>query len=101
MLKMIKVFPRKEAYGTVGEQTNIKDADGKQLNVGDLVSVYDPKTGKKQLQFVVKNGGKTYIMGLFWAVSDNGIISHYKVKLYKSYKDVKAGDMAHGIKVVS
>ena len=77
-------------YGTVGVETHLKDIERNRLCVGDIVEIASNTTGRKDLKPVVEHNGQVFVMGLY-SVNQEDLISEWKIKRVKSYKDYSVG----------
>lgn len=105
-----------EGMGRPGTKTMFKDANGKVLFVGDLVTVKvlsgEVRTGRKWvdapgLTFVVDDESEDekcrgqYIMGLLSGCNEKTgkIDGHFKVYLAKRWQEVEVGEEHHSVKL--
>lgn len=77
-------------YGTVGVETHLKDVEHNRLYIGDIVEIVSNKTGRKELEPVVEVNGRVFVMGLL-GVSQEALISEWKIKRIISYKELSVG----------
>lgn len=89
-------------YGTIGEETPMKDVTGKTLYVGDTVLTIDKQSGyvNDYHHYIVKRGLKYFVMGVEACCQKSGEIDKYLVVKKKSYKDLTNGLEYMGIKAV-
>lgn len=97
------LIARNRFLGNIGEKTDIVDAEGATLYVGDIVSIYDYEH-KTHLghTFVVKDTEEGYqIMGAFEADFEKGISKKEGLKItkFKSYPDLEDGETVHRLPV--
>lgn len=77
-------------YGKVGEPTPYKDKFGRPLFIGDVVTVKSNLTDKNYTEFIVKNDGKPFIMGLECCCNEKtGRISGYEITLENPFHCIK------------
>ena len=79
-----------EYYGTIGVETHLKDVERNRLCVGDIVEITSNTYGSKDLKPVVEHNGQVFVMGLY-SVNQEALISEWKIKRVKSYKDYSVG----------
>ena len=89
-------------YGTIGDETPMKDVTGKTLYVGDTVLTIDKQSGyvNDYHHYIVKKGTKYFVMGIEACCQKSGEIDKYLVVKKKSYKDLTNGLEYMGIKAV-
>ena len=89
-------------YGTIGEETPMKDVTGKTLYVGDTVLTINKQSGyvNDYHHYIVKKGTKYFAMGIEAYCRKSGEIDKYLVVKKKSYKDLTNGLEYNGIKAV-
>ena len=86
-----------KCYGTVGEKTELRDRNGDNLYIGDVVNV-KCKNMSDFLSVTVKDKDKSFVMGIKF--TDISTSEDFKVYKEKSYSSMKAGDEIHDIKYV-
>ncbi len=77
-------------FGTIGMETYLKDVENNRLHIGDIVEINCKRTGRKDLKFVVEYEGQLFIMGLS-GVNREALISEWKIKRVRSYKELSVG----------
>lgn len=87
-----------KCYGTVGERTEIKDRNGDNLYIGDVVNV-KCRNMSDFLSVIVKDGDDTFVMGI--RTVDISTSKDFKVYKEKSYASMKVGDEVHHVKYVN
>lgn len=100
-------FGKKTSLGRVGVKTPYKLENGRNLFVGDVVSVKNDYLGKKDCIVAHDEEDGYYVMGISSACnSKTGEIKDFTVSLEKSFSDIKNGDtfatacFPNGIEVV-
>ncbi len=83
-------------YGTVGERTGLRDSNGDNLYIGDVVNV-KCKNMPDFLSVTVKNE-EAFVMGI--RSLDIETSEDFKVYKEKSYASMKVGDEVHNVKYV-
>lgn len=81
--------------GYIGDKADIKDVNGIELCVGDIVAIFGDNAKHLGNSFVVKENGKFEIMGCFRAEFVNGVSKRFgdmSIYKFKSYKDLKHND---------
>ena len=89
-------------YGTIGEETPMKDVTGKTLYVGDTVITISTESGRVDdyHHYIVKRRTKYFVMGIENCCQKSGEIVKYLVVKKKSYKDLTNGLGYCGIRAV-
>lgn len=93
-------------YGTIGEETPMKDILGKKLYVGDLVVIVEKETGRiTEQKFVVCNdtirdGKKAFVMGIERKCKKSGEIKGFCAVKQRSYEHLLDGETVGLIKAV-
>lgn len=87
-----------KCYGTVGEKTELKDRNGDNLYIGDVVNV-KCRNMSDFLSVIVKDGDDTFVMGI--RTVDISTSEDFKVYKEKSYTSMKVGDEVHHVKYVN
>lgn len=79
-----------EELGTIGEETPIKDKNGVQLKIGDLVLI---KTGSYFICVPIeKCDGKYFAHGLEYRFNDDGSYSNcLQIEKVKGYEEIELG----------
>lgn len=88
------------SYGIVGTPTNMKSIYGEQLDVGDVVRLFD---GDLTVVCVCEksNNGIPFVMGIMSCCEANGTIEgDWGVEIHKKYTEVKAGESYYGLQFV-
>lgn len=83
--------------GVVGTPTPIKDKDGVELKVGDLVYAQTINEGHTchSLDFVVCETGKYFVFGSYSNFNNDGTYENIVIKKIKGCEELKAGDWTH------
>lgn len=86
-------FGKKTSLGRVGDKTPYKLENGRNLFVGDVVSIKYDYIGKKDCLVVYDEEDGYYIMGIASSCnSKTGEIKNFTVSLEKSFSGIKNGD---------
>lgn len=86
-------YGKKTSLGKVGDKTPYKLENGRNLFVGDVVSIKDDYMEAKGCLVVHDEADGYYIMGISSACnSKTGEIKHFTVSLEKSFSGIKNGD---------
>lgn len=100
-------FGKKTSLGRVGDKTPYKLENGRNLFVGDVVSIKNDYLGKKDCLVVHDEDDGYYIMGIASDCnSKTGEIKNFTVSLKRSFSVIKNGDtfatalIPNGIEVV-
>ena len=100
-------FGKKTSLGKVGVKTPYKLENGRNLFVGDVVSIKDDYMEEKDCLVVYDEDDGYYVMGIASKCnSKTGEIKDFTVSLEKSFSDIKNGDtfatgcFPNGIEVV-
>lgn len=100
-------FGKKTSLGRVGDKTPYKLENGRNLFVGDIVSIKNDNMEEKGCIVVHDEDDDYYVMGISSACNSNtGKIKYFTVSLEKSFSDIKNGDIfatplhRNGIEVV-
>lgn len=94
---------RRNNYGYIGEPTPLKDAIGRELEVGDTVELYNSKNKYKGECVVCKPIGedKAFVWGIAWDCKKDGTITGgWKIILKRKHKGVAHGEVVDDIKYV-
>lgn len=84
-------------YGNIGEKTNIKDAIGRELKIGDTVDLYDG-TRYFDESPIVFDEGKAFVMGIEMRCEPNGnITGSWQIIKKRGYGEVANGETVKGI----
>ena len=100
-------YGKKTSLGRVGDKTPYKLENGRNLFVGDVVSIKNDYLGKKDCLVVHDEDDGYYVMGIASCCnSKTGEIKKFAVSLEKSFSSIKNGDtfatacLPNGIEVV-
>lgn len=86
-------FGKKTSLGRVGDKTPYKLENGRNLFVGDVVSIKKGDMKEKDCLVVYDEDDGYYVMGISHACnSKTGEIKNFTVSLERSFSDVKNGD---------
>lgn len=86
-------FGKKTSLGRVGDKTPYKLENGRNLFVGDVVSVKNVYMGKKDCLVAYDEDDGYYITGIAYDCnSKTGEIKNFAVSLEKSFSGIKNGD---------
>lgn len=86
-------FGKKTSLGRVGDKTPYKLENGRNLFVGDVVSVKNDYLGKKDCLVAHDEDDGYYVMGIAsYCNSKTGEIKNFAVSLEKSFSSIKNGD---------
>lgn len=86
-------FGKKTYLGRVGDKTPYKLENGRNLFVGDVVSIKNDYIEKKDCLVVYDEDDGYYVMGIASGCnSKTGEIKNFTVSLEKSFSDIKNGD---------
>jgi len=87
-------------YGIIGEDTNIIDAVGRRLRIGDTVEIYHYGEYLEE-STIVKNQAKNFVMGICsFCNPDGSIRNDYKIIKKRSYKEINDREVVHDIRYV-
>ena len=89
-------------YGLIGQNTTLRDIEGIELSVGDVVEVTSATNGTNYgLAYVVKDKDFDFVMGIKWDCSSGTIdSSEWLVFKRKSYKALENGEKHDDIRAV-
>lgn len=100
-------FGKKTSLGRVGDKTPYKLENGRNLFVGDVVSIKNDYMEEKECLVVYDEDDGYYVMGISDVCnSKTGEIKNFTVSLEKSFSSIKNGDtfstacISNGIEVV-
>lgn len=100
-------YGKKTSLGRVGDKTPYKLENGRNLFVGDVVSIKNDYFEEKECLVVYDEDDGYYVMGISSVCnSKTGEIKNFTVSLEKSFSDIKNGDtfatplQLNGIEVV-
>lgn len=100
-------FGKKTSLGKIGDKTPYKLENGRNLFVGDVVSIKNGYLEKKDCLVVYDEDDGYYVMGIAsFCNSKTGEIKNFAVSLEKSFSSIKNGDtfatawLPNGIEVV-
>ena len=86
-------------YGCLGTETNIKDAIGRELKVGDVVELYGEDNDQIADSLIVDKGNVyVFVMGIACVCKKDGTINGYKIIKKRGYEDVANGEVIRCIK---
>lgn len=90
----LHLFIVEENYGTIGEETLIKDKNGESLKIGDLVHMEAHKKEGTQhvIMPVVKNENKTFVMGIADRFKEDGTYENTTITKIKDHSEIATGD---------
>lgn len=92
-LYLRRAFGKKTSLGKVGVKTPYKLENGRNLFVGDVVSIKDVDMEEKGCIVVYDEEDGYYVMGISADCnSKTGEIKNFTVSLEKSFSDIKNGD---------
>ena len=98
---------RGEHYGNIGDDTNLVDALGNKLKVGDTVLLYHHGAKKSDRECPIvfaetaANGKKPFVMGIEALCNTSGTISSgYQIIKERGYKEIPDGCYLKSIKYV-
>lgn len=84
-------------YGEIGTPTELKDSEGTELYVGDVVNIHGVHVAGQCI--VVKDENYPFVMGIKWSCA-NGKIKGWDAIKVRSFKDLKDGEKIDNVKVV-
>lgn len=92
-------------YGEVGKPTELKDINGEQLYVGDVVELFDKELSSHGKRFIANSSEHgDFVMGISYnsgtEYNHGKITGGWRIIKRKSYKDCKSGDIIGLLTVV-
>ena len=79
-------------YGTIGDDTQIKDALGRALKVGDTVKVFDEEGEDHGEKAIVKDKDKPFVMGCKSSCKEDGSIDDWVIIKKRNFEEIKDGE---------